>query len=149
MAKPRRKRFELEGFEPLYSNGKRDSKRRYLNEATGEVLTRSEFEAQATKVPLRAGYHHQSYVIEQGGAIKRAHQQGVYQQRLEDYVRHTNKIYADEGSDVRITKNIARQTADFKVLYASYKNSRDRAKGGLRHQALIYFEIIDIDDDYY
>jgi hypothetical protein len=82
------------------------------------------------------------------GPIGKPNPLARYNAFLNNYVAQINLEHQKYGIPP-ITRNQARQLEDFKYNYKNYKNVHDRARGGKRHQALIFFGILEEDDDYY
>ncbi len=153
----KRYEFSYEDFTPLYtSEGKRDPGRRFVDTSTGQIIGKSSFYEHATKRE-RTPEELSAYTprvsrsetgLQSGGRLTTEQKRDRYQDTLTRYTDRVNEM-AKAGLGDPITRNQARQSADFKIMYQAYKNSKDREKHGARHNALIFLGILDEDDDYY
>lgn len=157
-----------------------DKARRYINQATGEVIGVGKFQRLATRTekapvvktpksskistpksiskpskPSTPSQHPITrikqivrYESSHAGPIGKPNPLARYNSFLDNYVAQANLVAKKYGSP-EITRHEARTSPEFKYHYHNYKNVKDRAKGGKRHQALIFFGILDEDDDYY
>lgn len=93
-------------------------------------------------------------VISKNGTLfyqsqQRANKLDKYYHALDGFIKTFNEKDKNRPGHVPLDRNTARQSPEFKFYYKAYKNTGDRKKGGLRHQALIYFGYLEEEDDYY
>lgn len=141
-------------YSPEFKRIAGNKRRRYVNNETGEVISRYKYSKIAERIPVEPSVkrHIGGESTQRGtkgvGALGRGKRNAVYQDLLTRYTNRAND-YNKAIGEPAISRNDARQTPEFKIMYRAYKNSADRTKNGLRHNALIYFGILTEDDDYY
>lgn len=140
----------VEGYIPVYIDGRRDRKGRYVEPSTGEIISKSTY--YRSRRSETAEFNPYDVPRTPVGRIKLADQRADAQSRywaFVDRAKSRNDILAKMGYSDSLTRQQIRQSADFKYQYQAYKNSKDRQKYGARYYSLVYFGIIEDGDDYY
>lgn len=156
MASSRRVRLSLAGFRPLErgEGGYSKSKRLQINPGTGEVISRREFVKRAERIPYISPVKPAKprQIRQEQGKLTRAKTSAKalkqYRQLVDIYKNNVNEVMQQMNLPL-LTHNDIRQSKEFQMYFKAYKNYKDRQKGGLRHQALILFGVLEEEDDYY